>query len=144
MKPARRNRPRDESSEQPSQTHENWRQNIALRLLANRAPKEPLAEIARQAHVSPETLTRWLGEADFQRAIAERCRDAIRGYLPLIKDVLLKKALEDGDKECLKMIVSICALLETERPLDKPKSETASLSDQQLLDRIRWFRQLYQ
>ncbi len=47
------------------------------------------------------------------------------------------------------ILVPICpeqlgGLLETGPPADPPKSETASLSDRELLDRIRWFSGLYQ
>jgi hypothetical protein len=79
--------------------------------------------------------------------LVERTRDEIRRCLPAAKDMLLKKALEEGDKECLKMIISICGLLDPrkdEAAGPPAQEQTLALSDEELLERIRWFRQLYQ
>ncbi len=132
------------ASDEKLERAENRRQRAAIDLLAQRSPKQPLSDIAQQVGVKPATLVRWLSDEAFQRAIVQRARDEIRSYLPALKNLLLKKALIEGDKECLKIVINICGLLETDKPADPPKSETVSLSDEQLLERIRWFRKLYQ
>lgn len=119
-------------------------QRAAIELLSNRDPKQSLEEIAHQAGVKPQTLVRWLGEEDFRRALVDRARDEIRSYLPIVKSVLVKKALINGDKECLKMVVGICGLLEPDKPSEAVEKDVTMLSDEELLERIRWFRSLYE
>ena len=77
--------------------------------------------------------------------IINRMRAEIRSHLPAIKDVLLKRALEEGDKECLKIVIGICGLLPPDRGpasgADDPCG-VGSLSDDELSERIRRLRKL--
>ena len=86
--------------------------------------------------------TRAVAETDLE--IINRMRAEIRSHLPAIKDMLIRKALEEGDKECLKIVIGICGLL----PLDKGPAGAddtcgaGSLSDDELSERIRRLRKL--
>ena len=135
---------RDRARRRKPLSKKNAFQRAAIELLSNRNPKQPLDEIAHQAGVKPQTLVRWLGEEEFRRALVERARDEIRSYLPIVKNVLVKKALINGDKECLKMVVGICGLLEPDKPSEAVEKDVTLLSDEELLERIRWFRSLYE
>ncbi len=119
-------------------------QQAAIELLAHRSPKQPLSEIAQLAGVRTGTLARWLRDESFQRALMERCRAETRSLLPLLKNALIKKAMAEGEKECLNAALKICKMLEAESKESAEGPESEALSDEQLLERIRWFRQLYE
>ena len=121
------------------------RQRKALAHLAGRDAEESLAQIARRVGVRLETLCAWLAEAEFHQALVERVRSEIRSWLPIARDVLLRRALVDGDRECLKLMLNFGGLLATETPdarAASPRDELRALSDEELLERIARLREI--
>lgn len=121
------------------------RRRKAVELLARRPYGKSLEDIAAELKVKPETLFGWLAEEEFRAAIVESVRNEIRSWLPVARDVLIRKALEDGDKECLKILINVAGLMEDDRPQREPLSEilnaVMSLSDDELERKARELRE---
>ncbi len=118
--------------------HRRWTatQRRAIERLAARSPETPLEEVAAAAGVKAVTLRRWLVNAEFRQAVNDRAREDIRACVPMAVRVLLKKALEDGDKECLKMVLRIAGLLDEEAaPVPGVRQPLELLSDDELMER---------
>jgi len=111
-------------------------QRRAIERLAGRSPETSLDEIADAVGIKILTLRRWLADAEFRQAVNNRAREDIRACVPMAVRVLLKKALEDGDKECLKIILRIAGILDEETPpAPGARHPLESLSDEELLER---------
>jgi hypothetical protein len=115
------------------------RQRLAIKLLSKSGCS--LGEVAEQIGAKLFTLRRWYAAPEFQQAILDQSREDIRAALPAAKDMLLKKALEDGDKECLKLIFRIAGLVVDGPPAPAPEvemeNEMEAMSDEELLARAR-------
>lgn len=122
----------------------NPRRDAAITMLADGSLEEPIGGVAEAVGVRPETVRKWLGEQDFRRAMINHIRDEIRTVLPRAKAVLLQKALEDGDKECLKMVIGICGLLEKEpeAPDERDTNPLRLLSDEELERQLARLRRI--
>ena len=111
-------------------------QRRAIERLAARSPETALDEIAAAIGIKVLTLRRWLADADFRQAVNDRAREDIRACVPMAVRVLLKKALEDGDKECLKIILRIAGILDEETaPAPDVRQPLELLSDDELMER---------
>ena len=115
------------------------RQRRAITLLAQRGAEAPAERIAAEVGVGPRRLARWRRDPAFQQAVCDSARDELRACLPAAKNVVIKKALEEGDKECLKLILRIAGVLGDEDAAAgaPPANGLAQLSDAELVARAK-------
>jgi len=121
------------------------KQRQALRLLARRRRDESLDDVAHRVGVRPRTLGRWLAEPAFREALLRRLRNEMSAWAAAARDVLLKRALEDGDKECLKIVLSLSGLWKKDAEPDAHTPDgdgLRALSDEALLARLARLEEL--
>jgi len=124
------------------------RQRQAIELLATDETLTSLAALARQLGVRTVTVRRWCADPAFRAAIAERVREDLRVCLAAAKRVLLQKALVDGDRECLRLLLRMTGLVGDDDAPRAPATPEPSapagleaLSDDELLARARRLRE---
>jgi len=69
-------------------------------------------DIAKECDVTAETLRQWRRDENFQDEVRKRCRELLKDMEPMLYNLALKKAQEDGSWQHIKLLLGRIERLE--------------------------------